>query len=136
VEKKDDKSKMCIDYCALNKITIKNNYLLPCIDDLLDQLNGINYLCQIDLRLEYYLIKITKKNVEKMIIRVVKIDMTWPFCIRHHTDVCPNVSIVFVKTNTQKTIITFELPSLCLASKNKSGCHKIGDQIFDYPIIH
>ncbi len=34
--------KMCIDYCALNKITIKNNYPMPCIDDLLDQLNGTN----------------------------------------------------------------------------------------------
>jgi hypothetical protein len=42
VEKKDDKSKMCIDYCALKKIKIKNNYFMPCIDDLLDQLNGTN----------------------------------------------------------------------------------------------
>jgi hypothetical protein len=33
---KDNKLKMCIDYYALNKITIKNNYLLPQIDDLLN----------------------------------------------------------------------------------------------------
>ncbi len=67
---------MCIDYCALNKITIKNNYPMPCIDDLLDQLNGTNYLCQINLKQGYYLIKITKKIVEKMIIKVIKIDVT------------------------------------------------------------
>jgi hypothetical protein len=36
VNKKDDKLRMCINYHALNKITIKNNYLLPHIDDLLD----------------------------------------------------------------------------------------------------
>ncbi len=67
---------MCIDYCALNKITIKNNYPMPCIDDLLDQLNGTNQLCQLNLNQGYYLIKITKKIVEKMIIKVIKIDVT------------------------------------------------------------
>jgi Txe/YoeB family toxin of Txe-Axe toxin-antitoxin module len=43
VDKKDNKLKMCIDYHALSKIIIKNNYLLPRIDNLLDQLNGAKY---------------------------------------------------------------------------------------------
>jgi hypothetical protein len=40
VDKKYGKLRMCIDYHALNKITIKNNYLQPYIDDMLDWLNG------------------------------------------------------------------------------------------------
>jgi len=43
VDKKDGKFRMCIDYHALNKIIIKNNYLLLHIDDLLDRLNGAKY---------------------------------------------------------------------------------------------
>jgi hypothetical protein len=43
MDKKDNKLKICINYRALNKITIKNNYPLPHIDDLLDQLHEIKY---------------------------------------------------------------------------------------------
>ena len=40
VKKKDESMRMCINYCELNKVTIKNKYPLPRIDDLFDQLNG------------------------------------------------------------------------------------------------
>jgi hypothetical protein len=66
VDKKDGKLRMCIDYLALNKISIKNNYFMPCIDDLLDQLNGVKYFNQIDLKSGYYLIHIMDEDVEKM----------------------------------------------------------------------
>ncbi len=55
-----------IDYHALNKITIKNNYPLPHIVDVLDQLNGYQYYSQIDFKSGYYQICITDGNVEKM----------------------------------------------------------------------
>jgi len=42
---------MCINYHVLNKITIKNNYFLPCIDNLLDQLNGVKYFNWTDFKL-------------------------------------------------------------------------------------
>jgi hypothetical protein len=35
---KDGTQRLCVDYCALNEVTIKNKYLLPRIDDLFDQL--------------------------------------------------------------------------------------------------
>jgi hypothetical protein len=41
---------MCIDYWELNKVTVKNKYLLPRIDDLLDQLQGASVFSKIDLR--------------------------------------------------------------------------------------
>ena len=53
VKKKDESLRMCIDYRQLNKVTIKNKYPLPWIEDLFDQLQGASYFSKIDLRLGY-----------------------------------------------------------------------------------
>jgi hypothetical protein len=54
VENKDGTKRMCIDYRALNEVTIKNKYPLPRIKDLFDQLRGANMLSKIDLRSGYH----------------------------------------------------------------------------------
>ena len=51
VKKKDDSLKLCVDYRPLNAVTMKNKYLLPCIDVLFDQLAGAKIFCKIDLHL-------------------------------------------------------------------------------------
>ncbi len=70
MDKKDKKLCMCIDYRALDKITIKNNYPLHQIDDLFNCLNGVSYFNQIDLKSSYYQIHVEKTNVKKMAMMV------------------------------------------------------------------
>jgi hypothetical protein len=65
VQKKDGTSQLCIDYRALNKTTVKNRYLIPRIDDLLDQLMGAKYFSKIDLKSGYHQVSIEQTDVWK-----------------------------------------------------------------------
>jgi hypothetical protein len=65
VHKKDGTLRMCVDYRALNKVTVKNRYPLPRIDDLFDRLSRVKVFSKIDLRLEYYQIWIMEGDEEK-----------------------------------------------------------------------
>jgi len=66
VKKKDGTLRLCIDYRELNKITIKNKYSLPRIDDLFDQLQGIGVFAKIDIRLGYHQLRIKPEDIPKM----------------------------------------------------------------------
>jgi hypothetical protein len=65
VSKKDGTQRLCVDYRALNEVTIKNMYPLPRIDDLFDQLCGACLFSKIDLRSGYYQLKIRECDIPK-----------------------------------------------------------------------
>jgi hypothetical protein len=61
---------MCVDYRALNKATVKNQYPLPRIDDLFDRLSGTKVFSRIDLHSGYYQIRIKEGDEEKTACRI------------------------------------------------------------------
>jgi len=69
VKKKDGSLRLCVDYRQLNKMTIKNKYPLPRIDDLMDQLHGSSVFSKIDLRSGYHQILVKVDDVQKTAFR-------------------------------------------------------------------
>ncbi|KAH0706582.1 hypothetical protein KY289_011658 [Solanum tuberosum] len=69
VKNKDGYLRICIDYCQLNKVTIKKKYPLPRIDDLFDQLQGESYFSKIDLRSGYHQLKVRGVDIPKTAVR-------------------------------------------------------------------
>ncbi|KAD2805268.1 hypothetical protein E3N88_38645 [Mikania micrantha] len=69
VKKKDGSFRMCIDYRELNKMTVKNRYPLPRIDDLFDQLQGSTYFSRIDLRSGYHQLRVQEDDIPKTAFR-------------------------------------------------------------------
>ena len=69
VKKKDGTLWLCVDYRQLNKMTVKNKYPLPRIDDLFDQLKDASVFSKIDLRSGYHQLRIKDTNVHKTAFR-------------------------------------------------------------------
>ena len=69
MKKKDGMLRLCIDYRQLNKVTVKNRYLLPWIDDLFDQLKGAKVFSKIYLRSKYHHMRIKGQDVSKTAFR-------------------------------------------------------------------
>jgi hypothetical protein len=65
MEKKDGSKRLCVDYRALNVVTINNKYPLPRIDVLFEQLRGAKIFSKIDLNSGYHLLRIREEDIEK-----------------------------------------------------------------------
>ena len=69
VKKKTGELRMCVDYRALNKITIPNRYPLPRIDDLLDRMQGSSVFTSLDLYSAYQQVKLKDEDIQKTAFR-------------------------------------------------------------------
>ena len=68
-KKKDKTLRLCIDYRQLNRVTIKNKYLLPRIDDLFYQLRGAWVYSKIDLRTGYHQLRVRETDIPRTTFR-------------------------------------------------------------------
>ena len=69
MKNKDGSLKLCIDYRQLNRVTIRNQYPLPRIDELFDQLQGSRAYSKIDLRLGYHQLRVQESDLPKTAFR-------------------------------------------------------------------
>lgn len=69
VKKKDGSPRVCVDYRALNEITVKNKYPLPLMDELFDRVQGAKYFSSIDLRDGFYQILLREEDRQKTAFR-------------------------------------------------------------------
>jgi len=72
VQKKDGSIRFCVDYRKLNAITIKYSYPIPRIDDILNQLTGILGFFSLDLKSDYWQMKIHSEDKEKTAFSIGK----------------------------------------------------------------
>ena len=70
-KKKDKTLRLCIDYRQLNRVMIKNQYPLPRIDDLFDQLRGARVHSKIDLRTGYHQLRVRETDIPKTVFRTL-----------------------------------------------------------------
>lgn len=69
VTKSDGSLRFCVDYRELNKVTVRNKYLLPRIDDLFDQLHGASVFSQLDLVSGFHQLRIAEDSIPLTVFR-------------------------------------------------------------------
>ncbi|GJY40733.1 putative reverse transcriptase domain-containing protein [Tanacetum coccineum] len=121
VKKKDGSFRMCIDYQELNKLTIKNRYPLPRIDDLFDQLQGLSVYSKIDLRFGYHQLRVRDEDIPKTAFRTRYRHYEFqvmPFGLTNALAVFMDIMNRMCKPYLDKFVIVF-IDDILIHSRNK-----------------
>ncbi|KAI3687320.1 hypothetical protein L1987_81015 [Smallanthus sonchifolius] len=121
VKKKDRTFCMCIDYRQPNKVTMKNRYPLPRIDDLFDQLQGSSFYSKIDHRSDYHQLRVREEDISKTAFRT-RYDhyefMVMPFGLTNAPAVFMDLMNHVCKPCIDQFVIIF-IDDILIYSKNK-----------------
>nr|GEX22913.1 putative reverse transcriptase domain-containing protein [Tanacetum cinerariifolium] len=112
---------MCIDYQELNKLTIKNHYTLPRIDDLFDQLQGSSVYSKIDLRSGYHKLRVRNEDTPKSAFRTIYRHYEFqvmPFGLTNAPAVFMNIMNRVCKPYLDKFVLVF-IDDILIYSHNK-----------------
>ncbi|GKC13093.1 putative reverse transcriptase domain-containing protein [Tanacetum coccineum] len=121
VKKKDGSFRMCINYQELNKLTVKNRYPLPRIDDLFDQLQGFSVYSKIDLRSGYHQLRVREEDIPKMTFKTRYGHYEFqvmPFGLMNASAVFMDLMNRVCKPYLDKFVIVF-IDDILIYSKNK-----------------
>ncbi|KAI3748936.1 hypothetical protein L6452_12381 [Arctium lappa] len=120
VKKKDGSMRMCIDYRELNKVTVKNKYTLPRIDDLFDQLQGAGCFSIIDLRSGYHQVRVKNDDIPKTTFRTRYGHYeVMPFGLTNAPDVFMDLMNRVCRPFLDKSVIVF-INDILIYSKDES----------------